>query len=184
MEMKLKWEKSGKIISPQKDIFWMQTWTGASFARQIKDTSVVEIFVTGRDDKNRSRIGKVYVDFSQNFRILSIDKDPVFSLGDLGAFDENGVSYPWLFSQGNNNYMLYVGWRPTVLTPFTNGLGLAIEFTNGKFERISKAPILPLNNDDYLSIGSSCIYVESNVIRLYYTSFLKWGGLSISITML
>jgi calcineurin-like phosphoesterase family protein len=42
---------------------------------------VVEIFVTGRDDKNRSKIGKVYVDLTQNFKILSIDKEPVFSLG-------------------------------------------------------------------------------------------------------
>ena len=170
-----KWEKLGKILSPNENISWMKTWIGASFVRRVENSSIFEIFVTGRDDNNRSKIGKVFVDFNQNFNVVSIDKEPVFSLGDLGAFDENGVSYPYIFSWKNNNYMLYVGWRPTVLTPFTNGLGLAKELNDGKFERVSKAPILPLNNDDYLSIGSSCVFVEIDKIRLYYTTFLKWG---------
>jgi hypothetical protein len=173
--MKYKWEKLGRIITPQKNIYWMKTWTGASFVRQVEDTSIFEIFVTGRDDKNRSRIGKVFMDFDKNFKIISIEEEPVFTLGELGSFDENGVSYPWLFSWQNTTYMLYVGWMPTVLTPFKNELGLARELKNGNFERVSRAPILSLNNDDYLSIGSSCVIVEENIIRLYYTSFLKWG---------
>lgn len=98
-----------------------------------------------------------------------------FDLGDLGAFDENGVSYPWLYPFKGNWYMLYVGWKPTVLTPFQNGLGLAVEQQDGMFKRVSRAPILPFNDDDYLSIGSSSVYVEDGLIRLYYTSFLRWG---------
>lgn len=100
----------------------------------------------------------------------------IFDLGDLGAFDENGVSYPWLYPFRNNWYMLYVGWKPTVLTPFQNGLGLAVEQENGLFKRVSRAPILPFDNDDYLSIGSSSVFTDEDVIRLYYTSFLRWGN--------
>lgn len=174
--MNFKWDKLGRIITPQTDVAWMATWVGASFVRPQQDSSIVEIFVTGRDSNNRSTIGKIRVDFANNFNVVSIDKTPLFSLGSLGAFDENGVSYPWLFEWNKQTYMLYVGWMPTVLTPFMNGLGLAKELPDGTFQRVSRAPILPRNNDDYLSIGSSGVFVEDDKIRLYYTSFLKWGS--------
>jgi len=175
--MNFSWEKIGKIISPDQSINWMSTWTGASYARQIGDSSKFEIFVTGRDDQNRSKIGKIIIDINNPLKVLKVDKTPVFTLGELGAFDENGVSYPWLFGWKGDTYMLYVGWMPTVLAPFINGLGLARENKDtGLFERLSRAPILPRNNDDFLSIGSSGVYLENDLIRLYYTSFLKWGS--------
>lgn len=175
--MKFEWQKIGKIIACREDISWMSTWTGASFARRVGDSNNYEVFVTGRDNCNRSKIGKIVIDITNPTNVLHIDDSEVFSLGDLGAFDENGVSYPWLFDFQGETYMLYVGWRPTVLTPFTNGLGLAKEMLDGSFQRVSRAPILPFDNDDYLSIGSSSVFLEKDKIRLYYTSFLKWGTL-------
>ena len=172
--MTFKWDRLGRILVPKESVDWMSTWVGASFARQVGNSSKFEIFVTGRDDKNRSRVGKVYFDIEKLF----VEKigNVVFNLGDLGAFDENGVSYPWLYYFQGKWYMLYVGWKPTVLTPFQNGLGLAVEQENGLFKRVSRAPILPFDNDDYLSIGSSSVFIDNDVIRLYYTSFLRWGN--------
>ena len=66
-------------------------------------------------------------------------------------------------------------WKPTLLTPFQNGLGLVVEQEDGMFKRVSRAPILPFDNDDYLSIGLSSVFIEDGLIRLYYTSFLRWG---------
>jgi hypothetical protein len=170
-----KWEKLGRIIAPDKKIWWMTTYAGPSFARQISDDGLFTIYITGRDNKNRSHIGVLRLKMFAPFKILDITKDPVFTLGDLGAFDENGVSYPYLVDWNGNIFMLYAGWMPTVLTPFINGVGLAILNEDGTFTRVSKAPILPRNNDDYLSLGSSCALIENNFWRLYYTSFLKWG---------
>lgn len=172
--MQFKWQRLGQILTPTENVYWMSTWVGASFARQIGESSLFDIYVTGRDDNNRSRIGKVRLDL-QNLR-TTISDSVCFDLGDLGAFDENGVSYPWLYPLNGNWYMLYVGWKPTVLTPFQNGLGLAMEQEDGTFNRVSRAPILPFDNDDYLSIGSSSVFIEDGIIRLYYTSFLRWGN--------
>ena len=172
--MTFKWQRLGRILVPEESVDWMSTWVGASFARQIETSSKFEISVTGRDNKNRSRVGKVIFDIEKN-KVERIE-DIVFDLGDLGAFDENGVSYPWLYPYEGNWYMLYVGWKPTVLTPFQNGLGLAVEQKNGIFNRVSRAPILPFDNDDYLSVGSSSVFIEDGLIRLYYTSFLRWGN--------
>ena len=68
---------------------------------------------------------------------------------------------------------MYTGWMVRKSIPFQNNLGLA-EFKNNSFYRVSKAPIFPINNEDYLGIGSSCIFSNKNELNLFYTSFTDW----------
>ena len=168
-------EKIGRILKPDKGIYWMSTYAGPSFAMQVDDSSLFDIYVTGRDSKNRSSIGRVRIDIENPKEIIEITSDPVFSLGEKGAFDENGVSYPYLVKNGDKVFMYYVGWMPTILTPFQNHLGLALKIRNSPFIRISRAPILERNNDDYLCTGSSCVIIENSTWRMWYTAFTKWG---------
>ncbi|MGB1243548.1 MAG: hypothetical protein ACPG49_13555, partial [Chitinophagales bacterium] len=138
-------------------------------------SSQFDIYITGRDRKNRSQIGKIRIDIHQPQQVLEISSKPLYSVGELGSFDENGVSYPWMVHHQGKLWMYYVGWMPTVLTPFNLQLGLAIEQSDGSFERYSRAPILPRTNEDYLSFGSACVQKEGDLWRMYYTCFLKWG---------
>jgi hypothetical protein len=133
------------------------------------------LYVTGRDDGNRSRIGVVTIDPEHPSTPLAICAAPAFDLGELGAFDENGVSYPWIVDDGDTQYMYYVGWMPTVLTPFQNHLGLAARSNGSTWQRISRAPILPRTNEEYLSIGSAAVVREGAVWRMWYTSFTGWA---------
>ncbi|MBI3591585.1 MAG: hypothetical protein HY094_09455 [Candidatus Melainabacteria bacterium] len=172
-----KWEKLGKILTPNKGVEWMRECLGSSFALQVGSTSYFSIYVTGRDSLNRSQIGKIKINIEKPIEVLEVSSSPVLSFGELGTFDENGVSYPWLVRSYEKVLMYYVGWMPTVLTPFQNHIGLATENKNGFFERVSKAPIFERNNDDYLSIGSCCVLAENDIWKMWYTSFLEWGRL-------
>ena len=170
-----KWEKLGKLISSDLNSSWMTTFTGPSFLLPRDKSNIVDILITGRDDKNRSLIGCVTINIETQ-EILEISKEPIFSVGDLGAFDENGVSYPCIVKDEKKLFMYYVGWMPTVLTPFQNYLGLAIADENEfNFKRYSKAPVLDRNNDDPISIGSSFVMIDDGKWKMWYTSFLKWG---------
>lgn len=171
----MKWQKLGRIVAPNRDLEWMATFAGPSYAVRIGGSSLFDIYITGRDMQNRSQIGKVRIDLRQPQRILEVSKKPLFSFGELGSFDENGVSYPWMVKREGRLWMYYVGWMPTVLTPFNLQLGLAIEQEDGSFERFSRAPILPRTDDDFLSFGSACVFQEGDLWRMYYTCFLKWG---------
>jgi len=71
--------------------------------------------------------------------------------------------------------MYYVGWMPTVLTPFQNHLGLAIQCGNEPWRRYSRAPILERTDREYLSIGSASVIREGALWRMYYTCFRAWG---------
>jgi hypothetical protein len=152
----------------------MTTCTGPSFAIKTSTPGVFDCYITGRDDLNRSRIGRAILDLRKIPRIHSIEEEPVLSLGAPGTFDENGTSYPCIVG----NYLFYVGWMPTVLTPFQNHIGLAQRTDSGKFKRVSLAPILERTNDDPISSGSMSVRVEGNQWKMWYTSFLPWREIS------
>src|SRR5581483_10555757 len=154
---------------------WMATYTGPSFAVPRADASGVDVYVTGRDTSNRSRIGVITIDPARPAEPPAIG-DVVFDLGDLGAFDENGVSYPWIVDAGGVQHMYYVGWMPTVLTPFQNHMGLALRTGGtGPWRRFSRAPILPRTDEEYLSIGSCAVMKDEDRWRMWYTCFRQWG---------
>jgi transposase len=169
------WRKLGVLLKPDPGREWMATYTGPSFACPRPDQGLVELYVTGRDSRNRSRIGVVTFNPQQLPAPLTIGDGPVFDIGELGAFDENGVSYPWIVEDGARQLMYYVGWMPTVLTPFQNHLGLAERTNGGGWSRVSKAPILPRTNEEYLSLGSAAVLRRGDRWLMWYTSFRQWA---------
>ena len=170
-----RWETQGPLLIGDGSVSWLGHFTGAAAASYHEDDGCLEVFVSGRDARNRSHIGRVWFDLHRPGAAPVIDPDPVLAPGDLGAFDENGVSYPCLVTVSDTRYLFYTGWMPTVLTPFQNHIGLAVEGADGRFERASRAPVLPRNDADYLSMGSSFCLVESGIWRLWYTSWTSWG---------
>jgi len=171
------WEKLGRILTPTASVNWMCTYTSAAFAQQVNHTPFFDIYVTGRNQHNQSQIGCVRIDIRQPNRIISHTQKAILGLGQLGAFDENGVSYPYLVQHAGHSYLYYVGWMPTVCTPFNLQLGLAKQQSNGTWQRYSPAPILPRNKHDYLSTGSCCVLFDEveQLFKMWYTSFIKWG---------
>ena len=172
----MKWEKLGQIVLPSKEKWWLQTHTGASAVIPQENNRFI-LVITGRDSKNRSVIGQCFLELPDDKKFnFTYTDNALLSHGELGAFDENGVSYPSIVQDElGKTFMYYTGWMPTVLTPFQNHLGLS-QLKSGKFERISRAPIMERNNEDYLSIGSACVLKEKDLWRMWYTSFVKWEG--------
>lgn len=149
---------------------------GAAFARPLGDGSV-KIYATGRDDQNRSQIGVIKLQISgSEAQVTEVSPEPIFTLGERGAFDENGVSYPWIVSSGTRDFMYYVGWMPSIITPFQNHAGLAIsDRGTDQFFRHSRAPLLDRTNEEPFCTGSSCVIKDGTIWRMYYTCFIRWG---------
>ncbi len=174
-QMSFTWQKLGRIIAPTPTIPWMSHFTGPSHALQVGNSALFDIYITGRNARNQSKIGKIRININEPQKILDISQQPVFDLGELGTFDENGVSYPYLVKHLQQIYLYYIGWMPTVLTPFNLQMGLSIQQNDGTFKRYSKAPIMPRSDADYLSLGSCCVLKDGSEWKMWYTSFLKWG---------
>ena len=79
------WEKLGLIIKPNSKIQWMSKWTGASFAIKSTQKDVFDIYVTGRDDQNRSLIGIIKYNI-KSLKVINIDNHPILNLGEKRNF--------------------------------------------------------------------------------------------------
>ena len=170
------WEAVGRIARADETIDWLGAFTGsACVVPTDADSSVVELLITGRDLKNRSLIGRGTIDLDDRHPEVSFEAEPVLGLGSLGAFDENGVSYPCVVRADEEIRLYYTGWMPTVLTPFQNHIGAARLTGSGTFERISRAPLLDRTDGDHLSLGSCSVLREHDRWLMWYTSFLAWG---------
>ena len=170
----MKWEKLGVIIEPNEDYNWMSDYASASFVEILKPDAM-RVYVTGRDNNGISRIGVVDLSLYDMNTILSISEKPCLDVGNIGCFDESGVSYPWIVSVNGIKYMYYVGWIAGGIGGFINSTGLAMSTDGGKsFHRTSKAPILGRTHSEPIGTGSVCVLREGNIWRLWYTSFVKW----------
>ena len=148
------WKSHGRILPPDPATPWLSSCAGSAGTVSEWDGDEGDVYVSGRDDKNRSLIGRIVLNVRDEPKVVHVDAEPVFRFGALGAFDENGVSYPSVEQQGDELRLYYSGWMPSVLTPFQNHIGLAIQRGNGVFERVSRAPILPRTDADHLWLGS------------------------------
>lgn len=171
----MNWKKLGLIVEPDPSLFWMSNGAGPSFAA-FDDKNNLEIYVTGRDENNRSRIGKLIFDVSAG-KIIEKPMEPLFPLGELGTFDFNGTSYPWIVETEEETRLYYTGWTRGFHVSFINDLGLCImERREGQFKRISRAPLIPRTDEEPFGMGSVCVMKDETDWKMWYTSFKKWGS--------
>ncbi len=171
----MKWKKLGQIIKPQPEVSWMQTHAMLPTADHIKG-DVFRIYFSGRDDSNRSLIGYVHIDLNDPYTIIDIASKPVLGLGELGCFDDNGVTPSWIVNHDEKKYLYYIGWKPRSTTRFGLTPGLAISDDGGlTFERVSRAPILRLTDKEPFSILTApCVLRENDWWRMWYVSGVEW----------
>ncbi len=171
----MKWIKKGLIVSPQKNLWWMQTHAMLPFAEIIKD-NICRIYFSGRDKNNRSHIGYVLADINSSFKILEYSKEPVLSLGKLGCFDDNGVTPSWVVNYNGKKYLYYIGWNKASTVRMGLIMGLAISEDNGlTFHRYSSAPILErTDKEPYAILTAPCVLFDKDIWKMWYVSGIGW----------
>lgn len=171
-----KWTKLGLLLTPDPKIEWLAGGSGPCCAiANPDDTSIVDLYVSGRDSQNRSQIGLARFSLESE-TIVDICASPVLTLGTRGAFDENGTSYPSVVRDDSRLLMYYTGWIKGVHVPWYNDLGLALSQDGVRFERVSRAPVMSRGDLDHIGIGSSCVLRDGDALHMWYTRFDRWGS--------
>jgi hypothetical protein len=104
-----------------------------------------------------------------------MSSEPVLDLGELGAFDDNGVTSSCAVVQGGRTFLYYTGWTLGVTVPFFFFVGCAVrEEGSSRFVRVSRAPILERADvDPYLS-ASPWVIADDRGWRMWYVSADRW----------
>ena len=163
------WEDPKLVFVALGQTTWLCSHASSSAVEWIKDGEVC-LLLTGRDNQNKSRIGRFIYNL-KNDLIVDISSNPVIELGILGSFDEYGTSYPAL-ANGN---LFYTGWSKGNSVPFYNQLGLAEINGNEYYERKQRLPIFINGDNESIGVGSVFPFISGDEFFLFYTSFKSWN---------
>ena len=172
----MKWKKIGLIASPKLfNLKWWSSYGMDPCTLKLHD-DLYRVFFCGRNNQNISMIG--YFDYDlKNHKIKKISKKPVLIHGELGAFDDNGVTASCLIKIKNLVYLYYIGWKPKSTTRYSLMTGLAISKNNGEnFKRYSRSPILKLTDKEPFSILTApyVMKIKKNKWFMWYVSCNTW----------
>ncbi len=170
----MKWSNIKHLISPIDRIEWLNQWASASCVTKSPLKEHYNLFITGRDSKGRGQLGKAILNIERK-EIVKIEPMALCSLGEKGAFDDNGMTYPYPLEVDNQLYLYYTGWQLGAQVPWINGLGLLCSEDGIHFKRYSRAPIFHRNNEDFIGIGSSAVIYDEGKYKLWYTSIRNWA---------
>jgi hypothetical protein len=170
------WRKLGRVYQPDGRKPWMRTHAANPTPEHL-DGDRFRIYFSSRADDNRSSIGFVEIDLADPFTILRESEEPVLGPGALAMFDDSGASIGCIVAVGTQRYLYYMGWHLTVRVPWQNALGLAIsDGPDQPFRRVSRFPIVPLDETDPYTISYPWVAHEDGRFRMWYGSNVQWGA--------
>ena len=173
-EQIIRWEKRGIVIRPRRSLFWSKSHAMVPTPEKITK-SIYKIYYSGRDSENRSHIGFAILDLSEPIRVLEYADAPVVSPGDLGCFDDNGVTPSCVVDINGEKYLYYIGWNPGSTVRVHLFGGLAISRDGGKtFKRWSRAPLIERSRTDPFLNTAPWVVPYKGQYRMYYVSGTGW----------
>ena len=129
------WEKNGLILKPTKHFNWMKSHVSVPVVERINDTDY-RMYFCSRDKNNRNQIGFVTFNINKINETLKINPEPILTCGELGTFDDNGVTPTWVINVKKKKFLYYVGWNQGTTVRMHLHVGLAISHDDGRtFER-------------------------------------------------
>src|ERR1035438_5812632 len=104
------WKKLGVIFCPDNNFEWMYSHAANTVAKHLND-DIFRIYFSCRNKDKQAHIGYVDVNMNPPFEIINISKEPVLSPGEIGAFDDSGVSMSCMININGKEYLYYLGWN-------------------------------------------------------------------------
>ncbi len=171
----MKFKSLGIIFKPLKKFSWSSTHCMLPTVFKIKNNKL-RIFFGTRNKKNVSSIGFVDLIYEKKkIKIIKYSKSPVLKPGLLGSFDDNGVLPSSIIKKNKSFYLFYIGWRPSVTTRYSLIAGLSESKNLNKFKRVSKSPILNLNNKEpYQILTAPSVIKKNREYLMWYVSCNEW----------
>lgn len=171
----MKWNKIKHLFVANQQSKWMHSHASNAVFYPLNET-IGRVYFSCRDINGKSHIAFLDIDFSTDFKIIKLSKEPVISPGPLGTFDDSGVVMGCIHEINGMSYLYYLGWNLKITVPWLNTIGLAIgNASKGEFKKYSMAPIMDRSNEDPYSISYPSIVKDNERYQMWYGSNLSWG---------
>ena len=170
----MKWTKQGLIFTPDSNYDWMFSHAQIPIVEKL-NAEALRIYFGCRDASIHTTAGYIDVEADDPKNVIYIHDKPVVGLGDLGCFDDEGVSPSWIVNHAGLKYLYYVGWNAGVTVSYRNSIGVAVSDDGGDtFTRLYKGPVVDRTKTEPQFCSTPCVLVEAGVWRLWYQSCDRW----------
>lgn len=174
MKNNFHWRKKGKIFENNKSFVWSKTHTTLP-TPFLFDEDTLRILYTSRDSDQRSRISYIDVNPEKPNEILYVNPNPILSLGELGTFDDRGLTSSFILPVKDNLFFYYNGYNIGTTARYRIAIGLATgDKSCQNFEKFSSGPIMDRSIYDPCGCATPCIIFEGGIYKMWYASFTKW----------
>lgn len=168
-----RWEKLGRVYDPAAHVRdWARSHACVPTALALPGGDRIRVYHAPRNVAGQSIPTYFDVDARDPLRITSVSHEPILDLGVRGTFDDGGIMPCCALWHGDEVYLYYVGWNPSVSVPYRNACGLAVSRDGGRsFERAYAGPVVARNRDEPFFTASPWVVRESpERWRMYYAS--------------
>lgn len=170
----MKWGKKGVIFVPGSGDPNMASHAAMTFAESI-DRGTTRVYFSSRNSKGQSLPFNIDLKSNNLSEIVFLNSKPLFDLGDLGTFDDNGIMPCCIVNHDGRKFLYYVGWNPQVLVSYRISIGLAISDDFGKsFKKYSKGPILDRCINEPYFMTAPYVIIDDNKWKMWYVSCTEW----------
>jgi hypothetical protein len=171
----MEWQKLGLIFDPV--ILKNKSLSAAlmPIAKIIdQNEGIIKVYYCPRNSKNESEVHWFKFNINDPFTIIEQSPSSVYEKGDLGCFDDSGITSGSIVNGPDCAYYYYTGWNLTVKVPMNNSIGMAKIEQEDNFKRIGPGPILTRNLFEPNSCSSPFVLYEDSIFRMWYVSMDKW----------
>jgi len=170
----MNWVKKGVIYSPDGKIPTAASHAAIPFA-EITDSGIVRVYFSSRNFKGQSLPYSLDLNPGNLSEIISLNREPLFGLGELGTFDDNGIMPSCIVNNNGTKFLYYIGWNPQVTVSYRLSIGLAISNDSGNtFSKFSKGPVCDRSIYEPYFNTAPYVLIENNIWKMWYISCTQW----------
>lgn len=164
------WEKLGLLFRPEDESDSMRSYCSMPIIHRKKG-SLYQLFFSSRDAEQHSSVHLLEFDINDPLEIKKLQTRPVFSKGNFGHFDDNGVYPGSIIEKDEKLYMFYSGRSNGVEDLFYMNIGLAVSEDGGfSFSRVQQAPVLTRSEFDPWLVTAPYAFKSGEKWLMVYTS--------------
>jgi hypothetical protein len=165
------WEKLGRVFCAAGEADWMQShaYVPTPF---LLTPDVIRVYVSFLDAHRVGRVGWVDVLTDEPTTIVGISETPALGLGELGSFDDSGVTPMCVVTDDDENLRLYyTGWQLFESVRYLIFTGAAVSRDGGNaFERLRTTPVLDRTTNELIARTAAYVIRTDAAWQVWYSA--------------
>lgn len=165
------WKKRGLVYTCD---FYGTGYAQDAFIDEL-DKDVWRIYYSARTKDVVSYPHYIDVEAGNPDHKLLVAKEPIFTPGRPGSFDDNGITMTSIVKIDDHiKYLYYCGWNRKVSVSYALSIGCVEVIDNKQYRKISEGPIMERSIYDVCGVSAPMVIRENTIFHMWYISFPCW----------